>query len=70
MTMGYAAGATIGGIVAVFLISNFGWHSVFLAGGILSAATAVLVALALPESIDFLLARLSAVSTNGTDLRL
>ena len=57
MTMGYAAGATIGGIVAVFLISNFGWHSVFLAGGILSAATAVLVALALPESIDFLLAR-------------
>ncbi|MDT8333201.1 MFS transporter [Roseomonas gilardii] len=57
MTMGYAVGATIGGIMAVFLISNFGWHYVFLVGGILSALTAVLVALVMPESIDFMLAR-------------
>ena len=57
MTMGYAVGATLGGLIAVVLLSNFGWPSVFLLGGALSAATALLVVTVMPESVDFLLAR-------------
>ena len=35
---GYAIGATVGGLLAVLLIDQFGWRTVFLVGGVLSAA--------------------------------
>ena len=54
---GYAIGATLGGLVAVVLLSESGWRSVFLFGGICTAALIPLVYLRLPESLDFLLAR-------------
>lgn len=57
MTMGYSVGATLGGLISVVLLSNYGWQSVFLLGGILSTILAVVVAVVMPESVDFLLAR-------------
>lgn len=54
---GYALGATLGGLLAAFLISGAGWRSVFLVGGIATAASLPLVWWRLPESLDFLLVR-------------
>ncbi|EME60642.1 vanillate transporter [Rhodococcus ruber BKS 20-38] len=54
---GYAVGATLGGVVAVVLQSTSGWRSVFLFGGVCTAALIPLVWFRLPESLDFLFAR-------------
>jgi benzoate transport len=54
---GYPIGATIGGIIAAWLIVRFGWRSVFLFGGVVSALMIPVVLSRLPESLDFLLAR-------------
>ncbi|NUP75416.1 MAG: MFS transporter [Sinomonas sp.] len=54
LTAGYGVGATGGGAAAVWLQAQFGWHAVFLGGGLV---TLVLLALAFglaPESVDFL----------------
>lgn len=51
---GYPVGATGGGFLAAWLIPAFGWQSVFLLGGVASAVVLVIMALALPESLDFL----------------
>ena len=55
--IGYPIGATVGGIVAVWMIEWMGWRSVFVAGAALSLLTIPLVMRLLPESIDFLLER-------------
>jgi benzoate transport len=57
MSIGYPVGATLGGIIAVFLIAAFGWRSVFFFGAGLSAILIPVVLLRLPESLDFLLTR-------------
>jgi benzoate transport len=54
---GYALGATLGGLIAVALIGNYGWRSVFLFGGVATAIAIPLVFWRLPESLDFLLIR-------------
>ena len=54
---GYALGATFGGLLAVWLLSHWGWRSVFFAGGLMTFAAIVPVLLWLPESLDFLLSR-------------
>ncbi|AZD15468.1 MFS transporter [Pseudomonas chlororaphis] len=54
---GYALGATLGGLLAVWLLSHWGWRSVFLFGGAVTWLVIPLVLLWLPESLDFLLAR-------------
>ena len=54
---GYPIGATIGGLIAAWLIVRFGWRSVFLFGGLMSALMIPVVLARLPESLDFLLAR-------------
>ena len=74
---GYALGATIGGTIAVWLLSQYGWRSVFLFGGCATLAIVPLVLWRLPESLDFLLARrpanalerlnLGPVNTNRED---
>jgi AAHS family 4-hydroxybenzoate transporter-like MFS transporter len=56
----YAAfpfGGFIGGMTASVLIPRYGWQSVFLAGGIAPLAVALVLALWLPESLRFLLAK-------------
>ncbi|MGF0238826.1 MFS transporter [Rhodococcus sp. IEGM1300] len=59
---GYALGATLGGLLAVWLLTHWGWRSVFLFGGIVTLAVIPLVLLWLPESLDFLLARRPATA--------
>lgn len=54
---GYALGATVGGLLAALLIGGFGWRSVFLVGGLATAAVIPLVWWRLPESLDFLVTR-------------
>ena len=54
---GYAIGATVGGLIAIYLISTFGWRTVFLAGGISTLVMVAVTYFALPESLDYLLAR-------------
>ncbi|MFP3515369.1 MFS transporter [Pseudomonas sp. SIMBA_077] len=59
---GYALGATLGGLIAVWLLSHWGWRSVFVFGGVVTFAVIPLVLLWLPESLDFLLARRPATA--------
>ncbi|MGA4846213.1 MFS transporter [Streptomyces sp. G5(2025)] len=54
---GYAVGATIGGLLAVSMIGQFGWRSVFLTGGLASAVAVPLAYFCLPDSVDFLASR-------------
>lgn len=54
---GYPIGATIGGIVATYVVLNLGWRAVFVGGGSLSLIMIPLVAWKVPESLDFLLSR-------------
>lgn len=54
VSCGFTLGAAAGGFVSAALIPAFGWQSVFLAGGILPLCLALAMALALPESIQFL----------------
>lgn len=57
MAIGYPIGAMLGGLASSWIIARFGWHAVFLFGAAASALTLPLVALFMPESVDFLLAR-------------
>lgn len=54
---GYAIGATIGGMIAIALISHFGWRSVFLAGGLTTMTMLFVAFFTLPESLDYLLVK-------------
>ena len=55
MFVGFSMGAAFGGFAAAALIARFGWQSVFVTGGIIPCAIAVLLIALLPESIRFLL---------------
>ena len=52
---GYPVGATIGGSIAVVLIVQYGWRSVFVFGAISSALMIPLVMQFLPESLEYLI---------------
>src|ERR1700750_1118543 len=52
---GFGFGAVLGGMISVPLIAYFGWPAVFLAGGVLPLCLAPVIALALPESIKYLI---------------
>lgn len=70
---GYALGATLGGLLAVWLLGQWGWRSVFLFGGAVTLSVIPLVLVWLPESLDFLLARRPAnalAQVNRLALRL
>jgi MFS family permease len=54
---GYPIGATIGGSIAAVLLGIHGWRSVFVFGGLVTAAMIIVVLWRLPESVDFLIAR-------------
>jgi MFS transporter, AAHS family, 4-hydroxybenzoate transporter len=57
ITVGFTAGAAIGGFVAAWLIPAFGWRSVFYFGGAVPLAIALAMALWLPESLQFMVLR-------------
>ena len=52
--IGYSAGAALGGPIAVWLIPQYGWQSVFVVGGVLSLIAALGLVIVLPESARFL----------------
>ena len=54
---GYPIGATLGGLVAAWLLQHYGWRSVFVFGGLTTAVMIPIVLWRLPESVDFLIAR-------------
>jgi AAHS family 4-hydroxybenzoate transporter-like MFS transporter len=54
ITVGFTAGAAIGGFVAAWMIPNFGWRSVFLFGGLVPLVIGVTMIGGLPESLQFL----------------
>jgi MFS transporter, AAHS family, 4-hydroxybenzoate transporter len=53
--MGYAIGTSVGGLFAAWLVPQNGWHALFYIGGLAPLALLPLLALALPESIKYLL---------------
>jgi len=54
MFCGFSLGAALGGLAAAVLIKDFGWRSVFVAGGVLPLLGAIAVWRWLPESVRFL----------------
>jgi AAHS family 4-hydroxybenzoate transporter-like MFS transporter len=57
ITVGFTAGAAFGGLVAAWLIPQFGWRSVFYFGGGVPVVVAAAMYLWLPESLQFLVLR-------------
>ena len=57
MFSGFTLGSAGGGFVAAAMIPDFGWQSVFVTGGVAPLVLALILILALPESIQFLVAR-------------
>lgn len=54
---GYSAGGAAGGAVAAWMIDVWGWQSGFWLGGVMPLAGAALMALFLPESLQFIAGR-------------
>ena len=54
MQAGFAIGASAGGFLAVWLLAQFGWQSVFLTGALLTFILVPLVWFGMPESLAFL----------------
>ncbi len=52
--LGYTMGSSGGGFLAAALTPEYGWKSVFIVGGITSLAIGVVLMLALPESVKYL----------------
>jgi len=83
MFCGFPLGAAFGGFLAAWMIPQFGWRSVLMLGGVVPLVLAVAMALRLPESVRFMvargqpvervraaLARISASAASATSFRL
>ena len=57
MYCGFPLGAAGGGVISSWLIPNYGWHSVLLAGAIAPLVLTALLVLFLPESVKYLVHR-------------
>lgn len=53
----FPLGGAVGGFLNAYLLTAFGWRSIFLVGGVAPLLVAALVALFMPESVRYLLAR-------------
>ena len=53
----FPLGAIVGGVISVYLISEYGWRSLFLFGALASMIMIPLVYWKMPESLDFLLSK-------------
>jgi MFS transporter, AAHS family, 4-hydroxybenzoate transporter len=54
ITVGFTAGAALGGFVIAWMMPLYGWRSVFIFGGVVPLAIALLMIWGLPESLQFL----------------
>lgn len=57
VVIGMSFGGSLPSVVATTLVPDFGWQAFFFVGGIVPIAIALLLALALPESLAYLAAR-------------
>ncbi|ABC35449.1 MFS transporter [Burkholderia thailandensis] len=57
VSCGFTVGGVAGGLITAALIPHAGWRAVFFVGGAIPLAIGVLMCVALPESIQFLLSR-------------
>ena len=55
MFVGYNLGAAAGGFIAAWTITDYGWPSVFFIGGLAAVPMFIALAVALPESVRFLI---------------
>jgi MFS transporter, AAHS family, 4-hydroxybenzoate transporter len=69
ITVGFTAGAAIGGFVAAWMIPAFGWRSVFYFGGAIPLAGAIAMIWGLPESLQFLAVRRARLDQLGRWLK-
>jgi len=53
---GFPLGGVIGGLLGSRIIPAYGWQSLFIVGGVLPIVLAMILAMALPESVSFLVA--------------
>ena len=51
---GFPLGGVVGGLLGSWIIPTYGWQSIFLVGGILPILLSMILAVALPESVSFL----------------
>ena len=70
MFCGFSLGAALGGLLAAWLIPQFGWRSVFAVGGIAPLVMVPILALRLPESVRFLAAHRRAPARVAQLLKL
>ncbi len=57
VTIGYNVGVVLGGIVSLWIISAYGWRSIFVFGGVMSALLIPVVYFFLPESLEVMVAK-------------
>lgn len=57
MFVGYNVGAAAGGFIAAWTIADYGWPSVFFIGGLAAIPMFIGLALAIPESVRFLIVK-------------
>ncbi|WP_343594648.1 MFS transporter [Acinetobacter sp.] len=57
LSMGYAVGAVMGGMIAYHLIGSQGWRSVFLFGGGVTLVVFLVCLCVLPESLEYLVVK-------------
>jgi AAHS family 4-hydroxybenzoate transporter-like MFS transporter len=57
ISVGFTAGAAVGGFVSAWLIPEFGWRSVFLFGGVTPLVIGAMMIAWLPESLQFMALR-------------
>lgn len=56
MFCGFPLGASLGGLLAAWIIPHWGWRAVFGLGGVVPLVLLVMLALSLPESVRYLIA--------------
>src|ERR1700726_398517 len=66
---GFPLGGVVGGLLGSQIIPAYGWQSIFLVGGVLPILLSMMLAIALPESVSFLVATGKSRDRIGGTLR-
>ncbi len=66
---GFPLGGVVGGLLGSRIIPAYGWQSIFVVGGVLPILLSMLLAIALPESVSFLVATGKSEDRIGRTLR-
>jgi len=69
VSVGFTAGAAVGGFLSAWLIPQFGWRSVFYFGAAVPLVIAVLMVIWLPDSLQILVLRKKHLDKVGTWLK-